>query len=142
MKAHRDEDTGEVVVNGRMGALRAWARWFQPILVSVTSGVVLTVALGTGVQLIQHRDQHRDQVVMNETFQEFVDAGDRFAAAPAGHELSFIKDVPTLVAYQQLEIQEAMADLPPDWFEEKVDANAAAIQEIRKDIKVLLQRTQ
>lgn len=136
---HRDPETGEVVVNGRIGAVRAWARWFQPILVTVTATLVSAVAVASGAQLWQHYDQHHHQEDLNAKFIEFMEQGQRFSSSA---EYPGIDDVSDLISFGRLEVAEQIQEnAPPQWLRDRIDALEETVKENQKDIKELLRRS-
>lgn len=69
----RDPESGRIVVNGKMGAFRAWAEWMAPILRSITTAGVIALC----VYVLWHYSQHRSQVKLNERMEDFMSAGGR-----------------------------------------------------------------
>lgn len=106
------EDTGEVVINGRLGAFRAWLKWLHPILGGVASSLIVAVTLWFLPTLIRHRDNHLAQAVLNESVQEFMTASQEFMTASKGNRVYSSSGEPVSTSQLKREIVESVRATP------------------------------
>lgn len=135
VRAHRDEATGEVIINGKMGAIHAWAKFLQPIIVSVTGGAMLALVVTLGAYLVGHRDAHIRQGYVNEDFVSFMGAGDRFSSS---EEYPSIKNVAGLIDH--IESNDIDDNSNVSVLANRIDSLEKRLGVIEADVKTLLRR--
>lgn len=110
-KPHRDEETGEITINGKWGTAFAWLKF-------ANQWATLPLLLVIGSYALTHRDDHQD-------FRAFMDEGGRQSRDMAEKDHSELR----------LEFETGMNKLPrpPKDFRREFDVLAEEVAKIRDD---------